>query len=120
MKKYVEVFWTPFSPKEPAMQNLYTAPKPLLGILNSQRKEPPYSKCPAFQEIVKNEFVVTAPFDLNIKIVKEERAVYTDRYGQGFYDACIVNRGIKQSLDNPYMVSLPPYYILYSKDDVSI
>jgi hypothetical protein len=120
MKKYVEVFWTPFSPNDVVMQNLFVPPKPLLGILSIERRDAAYLKCPAFQEVVKNEFVIPAPFDLNITINKEERAVYTDRFGQNFYDSFISNRGAHSPSSNPYMVTLPPYYVFYSKDDVSI
>jgi hypothetical protein len=120
MKKYVEVFWTPVSHQHIVMQHLFTAPKPLLGIVNIQRQGARYLKCPAFQETIKNEFVIQAPFDLNITINAEERTVYTDKFGQAFYDAFVTNRGAHSPPSNPYMVSLPPYYCFYSKDDVSI
>lgn len=120
MKKYVEVFWTPFTFQNAAMQHLFTAPKPLLGLLGTQRQGAPYLKCPAFQETVKNEFVVQAPFDLNITINAEEKAVSTDRFGQEFYDKFVQNRGAQSPPSNPYMVTLPPYYCFYSKDNVSI
>ena len=120
MKKYVEVFWTPYTSQYAAMQNLFAAPKPLLGLLSTQRQNASYLKCPAFQETVKNEFVVQAPFDLNVTINAEERSVSTDRFGQAFYDIFIRNRGVKEPTSNPYMVTLPPNYLFYSKDNVSI
>ena len=120
MKKYVEVFWTPFSFENVAMQHLFTAPKPLMGLVSIQRQGAPYLKCPAFQETIKNEFVIQAPFDLNITINAEEKAVYTDRFGQEFYNTFIRNRGPEAPSSNPYMVTLPPYYCFYSKDNVSI
>ena len=120
MKKYVEVFWSPYSKNAAVMQNLFVEPKPLFSIINKERKGAGYLKCPAFQELVKNEFVITAPFDLNVTIKEEERGVYTDRYGQDFYNLFIINRGEKAPPENPYMLSLPPYYVFYSKDNVSI
>jgi hypothetical protein len=120
MKKYVEVFWTPHTYEHPAMHHLFTAPKPLLGLLNAQRNGARYLKCPAFQETVKNEFVIHAPFDLNVTINADEQTVSTDRFGQEFYDAFVFNRGANSPRPNPYMVTLPPYYCFYSKDDVSL
>lgn len=120
MKKYVEVFWTPFSNQNFAMQHLFAAPKPLLGMVSVQRQGAPYLKCPAFQETVKNEFVIQAPFDLDITINAEEKAVYTNKFGQEFYDEFVFNRGAQSPSSNPYMVTLPPYYCFYSKDNVSI
>lgn len=120
MKKYVEVFWTPIAHQVPAMQNLFTAPKPLLGLLSTQRQGAKYLKCPAFQETIKNEFVIQSPFDLDIAINAEEKTINTNKFGQDFYDKFVRNRGDESPNSNPYMVTLPPYYCFYSKDDVSI
>ena len=100
------------------MLHLFTTPKPLLGLVNVQRKGASYLKCPAFQETIKNEFVIQAPFDLNITVNADEQTVTTDRFGQKFYDAFINNRGNQSPRPNPYMVTLPPYYTFYSKDSV--
>lgn len=120
MKKYAEVFWTPLSHNNATMQNLFTAPKPLLGAVSIQRQRARYLKCPAFQETIKNEFVIHAPFDLNITINSAERTVSTDRFGQEFYDTFVQNRGAQSPPSNPYIVTLPPYYFFYSKDNVNI
>jgi len=120
MKKYVEVFWTPFVKDDTALLNIFTPPKPLMDYLNTTRKNAQYLKCPAFQETIKNEFVIRAPFDLNITVKKETREIFTDRYGQDFYNKNVYNRSLLADANNPFALTLPPRYTMYAKDNVSI
>jgi hypothetical protein len=92
MKKYVEVFWCPWSHTMPVMQTLFAAPKPIFSVLSTKRKDAKFLKCPALKETLKNEFVIAAPFDLNITINKDTQEIFTDRFGQEFYNAFIINR----------------------------
>lgn len=120
MKKYVEVFWTPWTYDFQVMQTLFVPPKPILSILSTERNGTIYLKCPALKEVLKNEYVITAPFDLNITFNKDTRDVFIDRFGQKFYDEFFVNRSNDSPPENPFMLSMPPAYMFYSHDDVSI
>lgn len=120
MKKYVEVFWAPLGKEEAAFDILFAPPKPIISILNLDRKNAEYLKCPAFQNRLKNEFVIPAPFDLNVSVDLKACNVSTDRFGQTFYDKFVISRRTDAESKNPYLLTIPPYYIFYSRDDVEI
>lgn len=122
MKKYVEVFWSPYSsnPEDDWINIAFSAPKPFYSILQKERAGSFYLKCPAVAESFKNDFVICSPVDLTVTIDYDGRTVSTDRYGQKFYDAFIQNRANDFEAPNPYLLSLPPKYLFYSNDDVEI
>lgn len=123
-KRFVEVFWTPFSqphPNDLAMELLAVQPpKPFFPYLQQQRAGAQYLKCPAIAQSFQNTYVVFSPVDLVVAVNKEEHAVTTDRYGQDFHTATIANRWQETTVSNPYLLSLPPQYVFYSFDDVEM
>ena len=124
MKKHVEVFWTPYYHQDTASGYGYeyacVPPKAFYPMLFKARGNVPYLKCPAFVESCKNDFVVCAPFDLNLKVNAETNTLTTDRFGQDFYDNFIINRNEFVKEGNPFLCTLPPKYLFYSKDSVEI
>jgi hypothetical protein len=122
MKKYVEIFWTPFSanPTHNWINLAFSEPKPFYPILQKARPSALYLKCPAVAESFKNDFVISSPVDLVITVDYENRVVTTDRYGDNFYDAFVENRVGQFEAPNPYLLSIPPKYLFYSNDDVEL
>lgn len=127
-QSYVEVFWVPDFcslrpdlpiPKRPWGDLLYLAPKPWFPYLRKHRERVSYMHCPAFIETTKNDFVILAPFDLDIKLDEKGHA-YTDRFTQDFFNATIHDRAITNTPEYPFTVSLPPRYVFLSKSDVEI
>lgn len=100
-------FWTTLGMPEPER---------LLPLLGKERTitERHYLTCPAFQDLYKNTFVVRSPIDLVITIDKD-RNVNTDRFGQEFYDASIVNRGSSVGVNDPMLVSCC-FHLLFVPD----
>ena len=121
-QRYVEVFWTPFFDEElsDAAEIIFQAPKPLFPILQEERKNALYLKCPAFIDNVRNSYAVLSPFDLNITFDYPTRGMHIDRYGQQFFDATCVNRGAETIEGNPYMATLPVRFLFFSKENVEI
>ena len=119
MKKYAEIFWAPYYHKDVAAGYGYeyacAQPKAFFPTLFEARGNVQYLKCPAFVESCKNDFVVCAPFDLNLQINAETNTLTTDRFGQDFYDNFIINRNEFVKEGNPFLCTLPPKYLFYSK-----
>jgi hypothetical protein len=92
-------------------------PERLLPLLTKERTitERHYLTCPAFQDLYKNTFVVRSPIDLVITI-DEHRNVLTDRYGQEFYDASIVNRASIIGKNDPMLLSCT-FHLLFVPDE---
>lgn len=125
MKRYVEVFWTPWYVKgglnsalTSPLHLLTQEPKPLVTWVCEQRANSFYLKCPAVIESMKNCFVVTAPFDLNIKFDLQNYAVYTDRFGQDFFETYVNLRNKPDGY--PALISLPPAFLFYAKESVKV
>jgi hypothetical protein len=123
MSRYVEIFWCPahrdlkdFSWVEIA----YQEPKHLYPLLRAKREGAHYLKCPALSENLKNSFVVTAPYDLNISFDKENNNISTDRYGQIFFDTFVNNRRNQAFPNNPFLFSLTINYLFYSHESVEM
>jgi len=121
MKRYIEVFWTPFYNIEDAAFNILTVPpKPLFPILKDHRPNSIYLQCPAVTDYCKNEYVVFCPFDLVITIDRENQQVSIDRFGQAFFDKYILNRMHQTDVQSPAILSLPVKYLFYSNDSVEL
>ena len=54
-----------------------------------------YVKCPAFQDYIKNVFVIRSPFDYTLSLDKENEKLHSSNYDQGFFDRYVVAREIK-------------------------
>ena len=123
LKRYTEVFWAPFlydATVDVASQIQYAKPKPFFPMLLDQRKGMEYLKCPALADTFKNDFVVCAPYDLQLTFDPIAKMVNTDRYGQLFVDRHVRSRWQISPEGMPPLVSLPPKYIMYSFDDVFV
>jgi hypothetical protein len=125
MRRYVEVFWCPFFGAESKDLEIFSPlnvvtqkPKPLTNLLFKERGGAKYLDCPAVSDAIKNIFVITAPFDLAVKIDREADVMTTDRYGQHFYDVCTIFRNKDTPLTNPALLTLPPQLLFYSKEPV--
>lgn len=123
MKKYAEVFWTPFYPDQQQMnwvEIAFQPPKPLYPEIQKARPNVSYLECPAVGDTYKNDFLVSAPFDLNVSVDYEQRFVAIDRFGNNFFDAFLNNRQNTFIDGLPFLVTIPPKYLFFSHDDVEI
>jgi len=91
-------------------------PERLLPLLAKERTvtEGHYLTCPAFQDLYKNTFVVRSPVDLVITI-DADRNVRTDRFGQEFYDASVINRTPSVGINDPVLLSCG-FHLLFVPD----
>ena len=96
-------------------------PDRLLPLLAKERlvTERHYLTCPAFQDLYKNTFVIRSPIDLVITIDKN-RNVTTDRFGQEFYDASIVNRTASVGPNDPMLVSCCLHLLFVPDEDCTL
>jgi hypothetical protein len=123
MKKYVEVFWSPWVDTlniDNSWKSIaFLPPTPLLNIAHGDVQDGAdlLFKCPAVKSLIKNDFVIKAPFDLDLTFAPETASIYTNKYGQEFFDKEIINRSRP---NGPMILTMPPRYIFFSKDDVEI
>lgn len=123
MKKYVEVFWSPWvdnvSAETAWASTVYLPPVPLLGLAHGTVQNTGNSlfKCPAVKGLIKNDFVIKSPFDLTLTFDQTTATVSTDNYGQEFYNNYVNNRSIP---NGPIILTIPPRYVFFSKDDVQM
>lgn len=123
MKKYTEVFWAPWVNKigdDPTCANtLYLPPTPLISFVhnNIETRDNNLLKCPAVKSVLQNDFVIRAPFDLTLTFDIETNSIFTDKYGQAFFDAEILNRS---RIGGPVVLTIPPRYVFFSKENVEI
>jgi hypothetical protein len=123
MKKYVEVFWAPWpddiNDANCWVNTVYLPPLPLLGVAYETVRDVDnfLFKCPAVKDVVKNDFVIRSPFDLTFTFDLATATVSTNKYGQTFFSTQIVNRSI---VGGPIIVTAPPRYIFFSKDDIEM
>ena len=116
MKK---VFWTipDFGIEE--LQIVFFEPESLIKHLQSTRKGTKHLKCPAFQDYIKNTFVIKAPFDTEITVNRNKGMIDVVGIPQD-YTKFVVNRIDEFTPENPYVISLFPAYMFYSNDDIHI
>lgn len=121
MKKYVEIFWSPYYAVglDNMVDMVYQVPKPFYSKLLTERPNSHYLKCPALSKQFANSFTINSPYDLNITFDYDKKEVYTDRFGQNYFDKQIINR-THQSPNNPFLVSLPMQYLFFTKENVEI
>jgi hypothetical protein len=120
MNRYVEVFWTPFVVNPSDSPLLYLKPKPFFPILAEARKGADYLKCPALVDSFQNDFVICAPYDLNVICESKTKSVFIDRFDQNFFNDNITNRWGVSNEELPPLIHMPPRYLFYSFDNVSI
>jgi hypothetical protein len=123
MKKYAEVFWSPWVDKLDVDNSwkliAFLPPTPLLNIAHEGTQDGAdlLFKCPAVKSLIKNDFVIKSPFDLNLTFDQATASIFTDKFGQEFFDQEIVNRS---KPGGPMILTIPPRYIFFSKDDVEM
>jgi hypothetical protein len=89
------------------------------SIIQARDKDVDYFKCPAFQEYLKNVYVIRAPFDLTISIEKNkngERYIRTHEYDQSFWNTFINPR--KGEYSHFYTMSIAIQYLFFSEESV--
>ena len=89
------------------------------SIIQARDKDVDYFKCPAFQEYLKNVYVIRAPFDLTITIEKNkngERYIRTHEYDQSFWNTFINPR--KGEYNHFYTMSIAIQYLFFSEESV--
>lgn len=94
----------------PLLDKNYTPLRPLIKDLVKTRKGVVYLKCPATTDFIKNVYVFTAPFDLNLEVeVNEETGdgkIFCDNISQEIFSKIIDTRFLfdDQRGINPYPV----------------
>lgn len=125
MKRFVEVYWTPWINNRGMVENhadhlLIQEPQPVLSEIAKERpKLPNYFRCPAFVKSCQNAFLIRSPVDVNVTI-KNNSEIYTDRYGQGFYNTHIENKQHHSDPLNPFLMSAFPECVFYSNEPVEM
>jgi hypothetical protein len=123
MKQYVEVFWAPWvdsiDPENSWTNTVYLPPAPLISLAHEKVRDAADDlfKCPAVKSLIKNDFVIKCPMDLNLTFAQETGSVFTDRYGSNFYEKYIVNRSVA---GGSIIMTAPPRYVFFSKSDVEM
>jgi hypothetical protein len=118
------VYWTPYvgtplNSKDvatlPETQILYQPPQPLLKEIANIHKGKEFLTCPAVIEMCQNVFVITAPMDVIAVLNPDTHTAEVRGFGwtQEFFDRTCVIRS-----DNT--ISMPPQYVFYAKDHVTI
>lgn len=123
----MKIYWSTFSLKHFEYYNrerdaalmFFSEPLPVFKhiVLNDSGASIPESHlaCPSFVDYCKNTFVITAPFDMELTIDRNNQVLNTS-FSQNLYDAFVENRGFMQS--SHFTVTLPPSYIFYSDETV--
>ena len=114
MKK---VFWTIPDYGSPELQIVFSEPESLFKHLQQTRKGTAYLKCPAFQDYVKNVFIIKAPLDVEITINRKTGTLNVTGIPEE-YGKFIINRIDQFEPTNPYVMSAFPVYIFYSNDNI--
>lgn len=90
-------------------------PVPLLKYLLDTRPNLEYLKCYSILDVCKNTFVVLSPFDLTITVNPTTKFLKVAEFETNFYNRMCMNRG---PTDRGYLLSMPPEFVFYSKEDV--
>jgi hypothetical protein len=117
MKK---VYWTIPDYGIDALQIVFPEPESLFKHLQDTRRGNVHLRCPAFQDYVKNTFVIRSPFDFDITVDKVTGSLQVEGLTQDIATKFIVNRIDEIGPGNPYVVSAPPVYLFYATEDVQI
>ena len=79
------------------------SPSPLSGCLFENLEiEQSYVKCPAFQDYIKNIFVIRANHDYELTWNKEEKVLKSDCYGQPYFNKNVHVRNLATGLFSYY------------------
>lgn len=116
MKK---VFWTIPDYDFNELQFVFFEPESLFKHLQDTRKGTVYLKCPAFQDYIKNTFVIKAPLDLEISVNRKKGTIDVVGIPQE-YGKFIINRIDEFEPTNPYVISIFPVYLFYSNDNIHL
>jgi len=129
------VFWTPVikpmisDPAHPlfgphaAFYSLFQEPTPSIKyFIESRGKEDAFTKCPAFLDFHKNMFVMRAPFDYTLRVKDGRVVVESSELGltASAVKMTMISRDKEQPPGSLPLISAPPFYTFYSKDDVQL
>jgi len=117
MKK---VYWTIPDYGIDALQVVFPEPESLFKHIQETRRGNVHLKCPAFQDYLKNTFIIRAPFDFDIAVDRITGNIQVDGMPQDVATKFIVNRIDEIAPGNPFVVTAPPVYLFYSTDDIQI
>lgn len=118
------IYWSPMTAdvKSDQLQFvnvLYEEPVPFLNYTAKKRESPDYLRCPAITETYRNTFVISAPFSFRVDIDPITRQV-SATMSQVQCNGLMMDRGTNNSEKNPVALTLPPAYLFYAKDDVTM
>ena len=116
----IKVYWTPEAKVGVEESNiLFLEPESLFKYVVENRKWCPYKTCPGFIDMVKNTFVVKAPYDITAEFDRDTMKMRVNQ-GQFVYDRFCANRLPAIHFEDPVLATLPPRYVMWSDDDVEI
>jgi len=119
-----KVYWAPcFNKDAPSIVSsvnlLFKEPINLIKHLHESRNKNSYSKCPAFLDFCKNVYIIQAPFDITFSVNAHEKYLTTN-LPEFIYREFVNNRGNESDPTDPYILSMPPRYVFYSKESVKM
>ena len=115
-----KVYWTIPDYGVDALQIIFSEPESLFRHLQDTRRGNEHLKCPAFQDYVKNTFVIRAPFDFEIAVDQVTGNLQVTGIPEDVGTKFIVNRIDEIGPGNPYIVTAPPVYLFYATNDTQI
>lgn len=114
-----KIYWTPVLYQNNDDANiLFSEPDSLFKYVLAQRESVPFSTCPAYIDMLKNTFIVRAPYDVEIILdrMNETFDISMDPSVTPYF----VNRLTDIRLNDPALLTLPPRYVMYSDEEVFI
>lgn len=123
------IYVNPVNPTYTEPSGLYLLnndPEPFLSFLIRNRgKDDVFVKCPGFTDYLKQAYVITSPFDIEISFSK---GLNTPEFIQPnaktnpdlfrCYSTFLINRTLEQPKGSNPLLSLPPAYTFYSNESV--
>ena len=115
-----KVFWTIPDYGFDELQIIFFEPESLFKHIQETRKGSLHLKCPAFQDYVKNTFVIKSPFDFAISVNRKNNSIDVEGLPEKIGTKFIVNRVNDIGPLSPFAMSVPPVYLFYSNDDIML
>ena len=95
---------------------VYIPPDSAYKYYLEKYKNLPYVLCPAFSDYLRNTFIIRSPYDFVITIDRKNKNVFTDKYGQNFYDRNIEMKCVEEN----FILQLPPRMIFIPQNKESV
>jgi hypothetical protein len=113
-----KVYWTPDTNNYPEFEVIFPEPESLYKHLLKTRSGSDHIKCPAFVDFVKNTYVIKSAIDMELLLNRKDGSMQVVSGISEGLATYIINRSDQVGEGCPMLMSLPPAYIFYSKDDV--